>query len=96
MPLSNKLDHRRETPHRNFARNSIEQSFNKVRKRCNSNDHNSNHEITARELRATLLGNRNTTHAAGVKDAGGPGGPDYGAHGRRGQAPRKVARNSIA
>mgnify|MGYP001674434002 FL=1 len=32
-----------------------------------------------------------------VEGAGGPGGPDYGAHGRRrGQAPRKVARNSIA
>ena len=54
MPLSNKLDHRRETPHRNFARNSIEQSFNKVRKRCNSNDLNSMFEIVAGELRAKL------------------------------------------
>ena len=54
MPLSNKLDHRRETPHRNFARNSIEQSLNKARKRCNSNDLNSTFEIVAGELRARL------------------------------------------
>ena len=36
------------------ARNSIEQSFNKVRKRCNSNDLNSMFEIVAGELRAKL------------------------------------------
>ena len=37
---------------RKVARNSIEQSFNKVRKRCNSNDLNSMFEIVAGELRA--------------------------------------------
>ena len=40
---------------RNLARNSIEQSFNKVRKRCNSNDLNSMFERVAGELRAKLL-----------------------------------------
>ena len=39
---------------RKVARNSIEQSFNKVRKRCNSNDLNSMFEIVAGELRAKL------------------------------------------
>ncbi len=39
---------------RKVARNSIEQSFNKVRKRCNSNDLNSRFEIVAGELRAKL------------------------------------------
>ena len=37
---------------RTVASNSIEQSFNKVRKRCNSNDLNSMFEIVAGELRA--------------------------------------------
>ena len=37
---------------RKVARNSIEQSFNKVRKRCNSDDLNSMFEIVAGELRA--------------------------------------------
>ena len=41
-------------PPRKVARNSIEQSFNKVRKRCNSNDLNSMFEIVAGELRAKL------------------------------------------
>ena len=41
-------------PPRKVARNSIEQSFNKVRKRCNSNDLNSRFEIVAGELRAKL------------------------------------------
>ena len=36
------------------ARNSIGRSFNKVRKRCNSNDLNSMSEIVAGELRAKL------------------------------------------
>ena len=77
MPLSNKLDHRRETPHRNFARNSIEQSLNKARKRCNSNDLNSTFEIVAGELRArlgvgsALIDARAGHEARGVK--AGPG-----------------------
>ena len=39
---------------RKVARNSIEQSFNIVRKRCNSNDLNSMYERVAGELRAKL------------------------------------------
>ena len=39
---------------RKVARNSIGRSFNKVRKRCNSNDLNSMFEIVAGELRAKL------------------------------------------
>ena len=45
---------RRAPPPRNFARNSIGRSFNKVRKRCNCNDLNSMFERVAGELRATL------------------------------------------
>ena len=50
---------------RKVARNSIEQSFNKVRKRCNSNDLNSMFEIVAGELRAKLPGRRGL---AGLQD----------------------------
>ena len=39
---------------RNLARNSIGRSFNKVKKRCNSNDLNSMFERVAGELRAKL------------------------------------------
>ena len=39
--------------------------------------------MLAGELRATLLGNHNTAYAAGVKGAGGTGGPGCGARGRR-------------
>ena len=42
------------TPPRKVARNSIGRSFNKVRKRCNSNDLNSMFERVAGELRAKL------------------------------------------
>ena len=42
-----------KTP-RKVARNSIGRSFNKVRKRCNSNDLNSEFERVAGELRAKL------------------------------------------
>ena len=45
----------RDTLPRNLARNSIGQSFNRVRKRCNSNDLNSVFETVAGELRAKLL-----------------------------------------
>ena len=70
---------------RNLARNSIGQSFNRVRKRCNPNDLNSMFERVAGELRAKLLGGggawpgfettrqptpRNA-NAAGVEGAGG-------------------------
>ena len=41
-------------PPRKVARNSIGRSFNKVRKRCNSNDLNSMFERVAGELRAKL------------------------------------------
>ena len=43
-----------QTPPRKVARNSIGRSFNKVRKRCNSNDLNSMFERVAGELRAKL------------------------------------------
>ena len=75
---------------RNLARNSIEQSFNKVRKRCNSNDLNSMFEIVAGELRAKLLGGGGARPGysqrpspTGVEGAGGTGGPGRGAGGRR-------------
>ena len=42
-------------PPRNLARNSIGRGFNKVRKRCNSNDLNSMFERVTGELRAKLL-----------------------------------------
>ena len=45
---------RQEQLPRNLARNSIGRSFNKVRKRCNSNDLNSMFERVAGELRAKL------------------------------------------
>ena len=45
---------RQEQLPRNLARNSIGQSFNRVRKRCNSNDLNSVFETVAGELRAKL------------------------------------------
>ncbi len=82
---------------RNLARNSIGQSFNRVRKRCNPNDLNSMFERVAGELRAKLLGGggawpgfettrqatpRNAS-AAGVEGAGGTGGPGRGTGGRR-------------
>ena len=47
---------RRRAPPQNLARNSIGQSFNRVRKRCNPNDLNSMFERVAGELRAKLLG----------------------------------------
>ena len=43
-----------QPPPRKVARNSIGRSFNKVRKRCNSNDLNSMFERVAGELRAKL------------------------------------------
>ena len=80
---------RRGQAPRKVARNSIARTFNKASKRCNSNDHNSNHEITARELRATLLGNRNTAYAAGMKGAGGPTGQTTVPVGGRAKPPEK-------
>ena len=86
--------------HRNLAHNSIGRSFNKVRKRCNSNDLNSMFERVTGELRAKLLsggrawpGFETTRRAAeqrpgptGVEGAGGTGGPGSGAGGwRQGQ-----------
>ena len=62
---------------RNLARNSIGQSFNKVRKRCNSNDLNSEFERVTGELRAKLgvdsaaMCARGEHEACGVK--AGPG-----------------------
>ena len=62
---------------RNLARNSIGRSFNKVRKRCNSNDLNSMFETVAGELRAklgavsALMDARAGHEAQGVK--AGPG-----------------------
>ena len=71
---------------RNLARNSIEQSFNKVRKRCNSNDLNSMFEIVAGELRAKLgavsamrqvRSGRDTCAVAAVPMGGGGARPGY-------------------
>ena len=71
---------------RKVARNSIGRSFNKVGKRCNSNDHISEFERDVGELRAKLrVGSAmmwiliNTTGPTGVEGAGGPG---CGARGR--------------
>ena len=73
-------------PPRKVARNSIGRSFNKVGKRCNSNDHISEFERDVGELRAKLrVGSAmmwiliNTTGPTGVEGAGGPG---CGARGR--------------
>ena len=75
---------------RKVACNSIGRSFNKVRKRCNSNDLNSKLEAVAGELRAKLgVGSAmmwiliNTPGPTGVEGAGGTGGPGRGAGGRR-------------
>ena len=56
-PEKNCLRHHHDSgaPPRNLARNSIGRGFNKVRKRCNSNDLNSMFERVAGELRAKLL-----------------------------------------
>ena len=71
------------------ARNSIRRSFNKVGKRCNSNDRISEFERDVGELRAKLrVGSAmmwiliNTTGPTGVEGAGGSGGPGCGARGR--------------
>ena len=56
-PEKNCLRHHHDSganPPRKVARNSIGRSFNKVRKRCNSNDLNSMFERVAGELRAKL------------------------------------------
>ena len=56
-PEKNCLRHHHDSgapPPRNLARNSIGRGFNKVRKRCNSNDLNSMFERVAGELRAKL------------------------------------------
>ena len=69
---------------RNLARNSIGRSFNKVRKRCNSNDLNSMFETVAGELRAklgavsALMDARAGHEAQGVK--AGPGRASTGHH----------------
>ena len=75
-----------ESAPRKVARNSIGRSFNKVGKRCNSNDHISEFERDVGELRAKLrVGSAmmwiliNTTGPTGVEGAGGPG---CGARGR--------------
>ena len=75
---------------RKVARNSIGRSFNKVGKRCNSNDLSSKLEADVGELRAKLgVGSAmmwiliNTPGPTGVEGAGGTGGPGCGARGRR-------------
>ena len=74
---------------RKVACNSIGRSFNKVGKRCNSNDHISEFERDVGELRAKLrVGSAmmwiliNTTGPTGVEGTGGAGGPGCGARGR--------------
>ena len=58
------------------ARNSIGRSFNKVRKRCNSNNLNSMFEIVAGELHAKL-------RSSAAMCARAEAGPGCGARGRR-------------
>ena len=67
---------------RKVARNSIEQSFNKVRKRCNSNDLNSMFEIVAGELRAKF-GMASAMPQARAEHDTRAVGPGCGARGRR-------------
>ena len=74
---------------RKAACNSIGRSFNKVGKRCNSNDLSSKLEADVGELRAKLgVGSAmmwiliNTPGPTGVEGAGGTGGPGCGARGR--------------
>ena len=74
---------------RKVARNSIEQSFNKVRKRCNSNDLNSRFEIVAGELRAKL-GMASAMPQARVEHDTRAVGHGRGARGRRRGLPRLV------
>ena len=71
---------------RKVARNSIGRSFNKVRKRCNSNDLNSMFEIVAGELRAKLgavsamrqvRSGRDTCAVAAVPAGGGGAWPGF-------------------
>ena len=81
---------------RKVARNSIEQSFNKVRKRCNSNDLNSMFEIVAGELRAKF-GMASAMPQARAEHDTRAVGPGCGARGRwrglaglRGDAPSEA------
>ncbi len=69
------VDPPRQHPHK-VARNSIERSFNKRRKRCNSNEAHSRFKTVAGELRAKLV------------SVGGCAG--CGAHGPQGQAAAAV------
>ena len=86
---------------RKVARNSIGRSFNKVRKRCNSNDLNSMFELVAGELRAKLLGGGGAWQGhsqrpspTGAEGAGGTcrgaGGRWRGLAGLRGDAPSEA------
>ena len=81
---------------RKVARNSIEQSFNKVRKRCNSNDLNSMFEIVAGELRAkfgmaSAMPQARAEHDTRAVGPGcGAGGRGRGLAGLRGDAPSEA------
>ena len=82
---------------RKVARNSIEQSFNKVRKRCNSDDLNSMFEIVAGELRAKF-GMASAMPQARAEHDTRAVGPGCGARGRwrgptglRGDAPSNIS-----
>jgi len=74
---------------RKVARNSIEQSFNKVRKRCNSNDLNSMFEIVAGELRAKF-GMASAMPQARAEHDTRAVGPGCGARGRQRSQARLV------
>ena len=83
---------------RKVARNSIGRSFNKVRKRCNSNDLNSMFEIVAGELRAKLgmpqpyrKRELNTTPVVAVGHGRGARGRRRGLAGLRGDAPSNIS-----
>ena len=72
---------------RNFARNSIGKSINKVLKRCNSNDLNSMFERVMEELRAKL-------GAVSAAMCAGAGHEACGVKARPGRAPRRHAERS--
>ena len=72
---------------RNFARNSIGKSINKVLKRCNSNDLNSMFERVVEELRAKL-------GAVSAAMCAGAGHEACGVKARPGRAPRRRAERS--
>ena len=67
----------------NFARNLTRSFFKTPRKRCNSNDMNSNFELIAGELRAKLGSSAAMCTRAGREACGAKAAPGHGTRGRR-------------